>query len=290
MSRMLALLLCLACALQLVACATTHANIADYADGPLKRKGVLHPVEKGQTLYRIARTYNVPVQELAEVNDLSDPTKLAVGQALWIPGAEKVLAVSMNATPAPTKPRAKARAVPARQATSSAPPASTPPATTTATAPPAPAKVAPAEPESDPDPPPPPPPEDEPKVQVAHSRFIWPVKGGVVGSRFGVRDGTQHDGIDIDAPKGTAIVAADAGEVLYVGNQKGYGNLVLVRHSDNLITVYAHNDANNVAAGDHVKQGQELAVVGQTGNATGPHCHFEVRQDRLPRNPLFFLP
>jgi murein DD-endopeptidase MepM/ murein hydrolase activator NlpD len=78
--------------------------------------------------------------------------------------------------------------------------------------------------------------------------------------------------------------------VLYVGSQKGYGNLILVRHSDNLITVYAHNDENKATVGAHVRQGEQIAVVGQTGNATGPHLHFEVRQDRIPRNPLFFLP
>lgn len=268
--------------LALAACQTVRPQIADYSDGPLSRKGVLHPVQKGQTLYRIARTYGVPLQELAEVNDLSDPTKIAVGQALWIPGADKVLAVGApGSTPAPPAPRPKAKPAPVRVAVT------TPPAEKSSP-PPAPPPKQPAV-DPDPDPPPPPPPEDEPKVEVAHSRFIWPVKG-VVGSRFGVRDGTQHDGIDIDAPKGTVIVAADAGEVLYVGTQKGYGNLVLVRHADNLITVYAHNETNSVNAGDQVKRGQELGQVGQTGNATGPHCHFEVRQDRVPRNPLFFLP
>jgi murein DD-endopeptidase MepM/ murein hydrolase activator NlpD len=218
---------------------------------------VLHPVEKGQTLWRIARAYHVSVQTIAEVNDLSDPTKLEVGQALWIPGAEALIKVP------PVPERAEVQERPRiRHSTMVA---------------------------TRDDEPPPLPPEDEPKVQVHHSRFIWPLKGPIA-SRFGVRNGNQHDGIDIDAPQGTPIVAADGGEVLYAGVQRGYGNLILVRHSDNLITVYAHNDRNQVKVGDHVGKGQEIAVVGQTGRATGPHLHFEVREERIPRNPLFFLP
>lgn len=237
----------------LAACRSTPAHMPDdLVEGPVKARGVYHPVEKGQTLWRIARAYELSLQELAEVNDLEDPAKIHVGQKLWVPRAVAVRQVEPAAslvTPAPPPTKQ-----PTRQ------PAPTP------------VKE-----------------EPPPRVQLAKTRFIWPVDG-VLYSRFGIRDGTQHDGIDISAPKGTPVVAADDGHVLYAGVQRGYGNIVLVKHADELITIYAHNEVNLVETGQRVKLGQPLAKVGQTGRATGPHLHFEVRKKRLPRNPLFFLP
>jgi murein DD-endopeptidase MepM/ murein hydrolase activator NlpD len=119
--------------------------------------------------------------------------------------------------------------------------------------------------------------------------FIWPVDG-VVTSRFGIRWGKRHDGIDIAAPEGTPVVAAAAGSVLFAGNEGGYGNLVILQHKKNMITIYAHNRSIEVKEADTVQQGQKIAQVGQTGRATGPHLHFEIREGRNPRNPLFFLP
>lgn len=233
----------LAVCLALFACRTASPVPDDLPDGPVRGPGVLHPVEKGQTLWRIARAYDVKPQLLAEVNDLLDPTQVKVGQALWIPGAKKRLAV-----------------------------------------PPAPSLVDKAGPDPSAG-------DDEPgsKLDVARTRFIWPVKG-VLYSRFGVREGAQHDGIDISAPQGTVVVAADSGVVLFAGSQRGYGNIILLKHADGLLTIYAHNHENTVRQGDRVKSGQRIGVVGQTGRASGPHLHFEVRKNRLPRNPLFFLP
>lgn len=242
-----------------------HAGVDELEDGPLRRKGVLHPVARGQTLWRIARAYGITLQELAEVNDVVDPTKIQVGQALWIPGADRVREVA----PAPSLVRDDPLPLPP-------PPALRPDDPKPRRRLEAHAKPPPAE-------------EPEPKPDVRPTRFAWPVKG-TVSSRFGVRDGGQHDGIDILAKAGTPILAADAGEVLYAGVQRGYGNLVLVKHADGLITVYAHNTENRVKAGEQVRRGQVIATVGQTGRASAPHVHFEVREQRLPRNPLFFLP
>ncbi|HEY0839187.1 MAG TPA: M23 family metallopeptidase, partial [Vulgatibacter sp.] len=120
-------------------------------------------------------------------------------------------------------------------------------------------------------------------------RLQWPVQG-VLYSRFGARGATRHDGIDIAAPEGSTIVAAADGEVIHSGTQRGYGNLVIVRHEGGLITIYAHNRENLVRDGAQVKRGQPIAKVGRTGRATGPHCHFEVRQGTTPLDPLDFLP
>ncbi len=240
----------------------------DLAEGPNTQPGIQHTVAKGQTLWRIARTYGVSPQELAEINNLPDPTKLEVGQALWIPGAERVLEVPTPGTVTVATPKPAAR--------------KPPPAVEHKTADVKPVAAKEDAPDADDA-------DEQPKVEVKHSRFIWPVKGPVE-SPFGVRGSSQHDGIDIKAPPGSAIIAADAGEVIYSGVQRGYGNLVLLKHADGLITIYAHNTENEVKVGAHVGKGDRIASVGQTGRATNPHLHFEVRKDRIPRNPLFFLP
>jgi murein DD-endopeptidase MepM/ murein hydrolase activator NlpD len=120
--------------------------------------------------------------------------------------------------------------------------------------------------------------------------FAWPVRRGQVTSGFGPRAGSHHDGVDIAAPRGLPIVAAAAGEVLYAGRLRGYGNVVIVDHGGGYASVYAHNARNLVRAGAHVEHGEAIATVGQSGQATGPHLHFEIRKDNVARDPLRYLP
>ena len=113
---------------------------------------------------------------------------------------------------------------------------------------------------------------------------------GVISSGFGARDGRVHAGIDIAAPLGTAIHAAAGGQVLYAGDgMHGYGNVILVQHGDGFLTVYAHNEENLVRAGDRVEKGQIIGRVGETGNASGPHLHFELRFADAPVSPLHYV-
>src|SRR4029434_10399741 len=125
--------------------------------------------------------------------------------------------------------------------------------------------------------------------QVVHGLFLWPVDGEV-SSGFGMRSGRPHDGIDIRAEKGTPVYAAAAGEVVHSDPLSGYGNLILIRHRDNYFTAYAHNDKNLVKEGQRVEQGDLIARVGETGNATGYHLPFEIRQSPTPMDPMLFLP
>jgi lipoprotein NlpD len=120
-------------------------------------------------------------------------------------------------------------------------------------------------------------------------RFSWPVPGGVLSSRFGIRNGVMHDGVDISAPAGTPVRAADLGVVIFSGRLRGYGNVVILRHDDHYVTVYAHNRINSVREGDRVGRGQIIAEVGTSGRTTGPNLHFEVRHDNLAQNPLNYL-
>lgn len=123
------------------------------------------------------------------------------------------------------------------------------------------------------------------------ARFRWPVDAPRVTSLFGARWGRPHEGIDLQAAIGTPVYAADEGEVVYAGNTvRGYGNMVVLKHADALMTVYAHNSVLLVKVGQHVASGQRIALSGQSGHATGPHVHFEVRRDQVPRDPLQFLP
>lgn len=126
-------------------------------------------------------------------------------------------------------------------------------------------------------------------IEVDHNRFAWPVVGEI-SSLYGVRRGRRHDGVDVRSPRGTSIHAAADGEVVYSKRLRGYGNLILLKHSKNFFTVYAHNSVNLVKKGTRIREGQVIAKVGSTGRATGPHVHFEVREGTKPRNPLFFLP
>ena len=120
--------------------------------------------------------------------------------------------------------------------------------------------------------------------------LIWPVKGQLT-SRFGNRSGRHHDGIDIGARRGTSIVAAAEGKVMFAGwGPIGYGLMIIIKHKNDLTTVYAHNSHIHVHKNQMVKKGQKIASVGSTGRSTGPHLHFEVRNDSLPMNPLNYLP
>lgn len=121
--------------------------------------------------------------------------------------------------------------------------------------------------------------------------FRWPARGRVIAG-FGPKPtGQQNDGINLALPEGTPVKAADDGVVAYAGNElKGYGNLVLVRHSNGFVTAYAHASELMVKRGDTIKRGQVIAKSGQTGNVTSPQLHFEIRKGASPVDPMQHLP
>jgi len=118
--------------------------------------------------------------------------------------------------------------------------------------------------------------------------MAWPAPGVLI-SGFGERERDHHEGIDLACPEGTPVRAAEDGIVLFSGERRGYGKLVLLAHEGDLVTVYAHNSENLVSVGDRVARGESIARVGHTGNATGSHVHFEVRVGTRPHDPLGFL-
>jgi len=119
----------------------------------------------------------------------------------------------------------------------------------------------------------------------------WPVAAPRITSPFGARWGRPHEGVDLVAAPGTPVLAAADGVVAYAGHGiRGYGNLIVLSHPGGLLTVYAHNSVLSARQGERVKRGHVIALSGQSGRATAPHLHFEVRRGESPVDPLPFLP
>jgi lipoprotein NlpD len=126
------------------------------------------------------------------------------------------------------------------------------------------------------------------KVGRRDGALSWPLRG-VLYARFGRKGNEAHDGIDLAAPAGTPVKTAAPGTVLFAGEQKGYGLIVIVEHAAQLVTLYAHNRDVRVKGGQAVREGQVIATVGDSGKTSGPHLHFEVRREGVPVDPLEHL-
>lgn len=237
--------------------------------------GRYHLVRAGDTGIAIARAYGVPWSEVVTANGLEDPYILRVGQRVLIPGAGASETVSRGRSSAAERAArfeldiedivtgsqpavAENAPPPRREPTRSRPLASTAPV----------------------GPPPP-----------VRGGFQWPANGEVV-ARFGKgRSGERNDGIKIGLPIGTPVVAANDGVVIYAGSDvPALGGLVMLRHSNGLITVYGHASELLVQRGQTVKRGQAIALSGDSGFAPQPQLHFEMRQGRDPVDPLSRLP
>lgn len=127
-------------------------------------------------------------------------------------------------------------------------------------------------------------------LRVGSGRFSKPVsRGYTISSTFGRRWGSYHTGIDLAMPIGSSILAADGGTVVFAGRQSSYGKLVIIDHGGNVQSYYAHNSSLKVSRGDKVFKGQKIALSGNTGRSTGPHLHFEVRINGVPKNPKNYV-
>src|SRR4051794_32563316 len=241
-----------------------------------------HFVNHGDTLASIARKNHISAAELARANGLDPSAKLKLGARLAVPGA-KTAAVAAPLAAAPVgsapvagtlQPVAAAPAPATKMAAVAAPVQSARLAQATANvedkAAEAPAKAA--------------------ETTSALPTFRWPVRGKVVTSYGAKTNGKSNDGINLAVPEGTPVKAAEDGVVAYSGNElKGYGNLVLVRHSNGYVTAYAHASELMVKRGDPIKRGQIIAKSGQSGEVGSPQLHFEIRKGSSPVDPLQFL-
>lgn len=233
-----------------------------------------HVVEKGDTLYSISKKYNVDMTSLSRLNELEEPYALNVGQVLSLPAslgtASSYVADTGGGSSSYTYKKTAAKNNNKKTAVSNSKKVASNKYSNK--------KIAKKS--------------NQKKVSVYRkSKFVWPVRGTVV-SNFGlVGKGRKNDGINIKAATGTNIKAADKGIVAYAGNElKGFGNLVLIKHSDGYITAYAHIDKMYVKKGQKVLRGEKIATVGSTGSVNSPQLHFEVRAGKKAVNPRSYLP
>ncbi|MFC5385992.1 peptidoglycan DD-metalloendopeptidase family protein [Aquamicrobium segne] len=231
-------------------------------------------VQQGDTLSAISRKSGVSVAALQQANGLADGN-IRIGQKLTIPGvtsapaAATAIAAVQQPQPAKVDPvkTASLPAPAAKQATSQAPATYTPPRQAEKTA----VLV------------------DDDGAAAPNATGIgkmrWPVKGRVISSF-----GQGGDGIDISVPKGTSVKAAENGVVIYAGDGlKEFGNTVLVRHENGLVTVYGNASELSVKRGQTVRRGDQIALSGMSGNAKAPKLHFEVRKNSAPVDPSSYL-
>jgi murein DD-endopeptidase MepM/ murein hydrolase activator NlpD len=236
----------------------------------------VHVVNHGDTLLSIARRNHISVAELTRANHLEPSAKLSLGMKLIVPGAKTAAAATPAAAPVAVA-AAQPLAAPAAPVTKLAA-ADTPQK----------ARLAQAAPNA-----------EEPAVASpvkaaettgALPTFRWPVRGKVITAYGAKANGKANDGINLAVPEGTPVKAADDGVVAYSGNElKGYGNLVLIRHSNGYVTAYAHASELMVKRGDTIKRGQVIAKSGQSGEVQSPQLHFEIRKGSSPVDPLQFL-
>jgi len=270
--------------------------------------GIYHKVQKGETIQQIAKKYNVPEKEIINANKKGpfnfDPQKIKEGDLIWIPLDKASAEIERE-----NEPELKEKPEPKEKLEYQ------PKSTNTKTQNqkiedknnnyedsknnkgndkkgetgigtqliqpkdkkdfPSLAKV------------------DIKRDKIANDnkinlKFIKPVQGKII-SEFGPRNGRMHKGIDIQAPEGESIKAAEDGVVIFSGFLKGYGNVVIIKHEGDFFTVYAHNRVNLVKEGEFVKKGQVIGNVGMTGNAQTPHLHFEVRKKTRPLDPTEYV-
>lgn len=239
-----------------------------------------HVVASGETLYAIARRYNMSAQQLIAANGLANPNALRIGQRLVVSSSGQPLPQATQATQAAQLPsvaaaptQTPAQVVAARSYTRPQPTQAQPVSVQQTAA------IQQVAARSD---------------EIAEQtplQFRWPIRGRVLSTFGSGSDGIRNDGVNIAVPEGASIRAAEEGEVVYAGNElRGFGNLVLVQHRGGYVTAYAHNSRLDVQRGDRVQRGEVIARAGSTGDVETPQLHFEIRRGTTPVDPAPYLP
>ena len=239
----------------------------------------LHKVKAGETVFSLSQKYGVDLKSIIRDNDLVEPYILGVGDNIRIPKSARYIP-----RPHITVEDETGKIVALRK------PSSRP----TIKAPPAQLKSAIATPK-------PKTPWKKPSPMVikhqapkltggAKPRFLMPVKGRIVG-KYGPQGGGKHnDGINILAARGSKVLAAENGVIVYAGNElRGFGNLILIKHANGWTSAYAHMDKMSIRKGQTVKRGDTIGTVGMTGHINKPQLHFELRRKSKTINPQAYV-
>lgn len=216
----------------LVACGSKGGGSSSAGVSPSAGVGT-YTVQRGDTLYKIARQHGQTVDELMRVNSIKDPSRLRVGQVLRVRGGSGGVLPSAGSTTAQTPPQSRAASVAAPR----------------------------------------------------HINLVWPAQGS---HQRGT--GNHSQGVFIKGQRGAPIKAAAAGRVVYAGSGlRGYGNMVIIAHDNQFLTVYAHNDELLVKENESIKQGQQIARMGNT-DSTDVQLYFELRYDGKAVDATRYLP
>jgi murein DD-endopeptidase MepM/ murein hydrolase activator NlpD len=258
--------------------ASTPAATPSPALAAVPADAYVHVIASGESLYTIARLYNVTAQAIVSANGMASPDKIYVGQKIVIPGMKgsgapksdlKTPTVTATLPEKPAQAATQAPTVVADVSPNESTPIASPKLIETDT----PVNKPLVQPKA------------EPKLSGA-DKFRWPVSGRVI-TDFGNSKGT---GINIEAPEGAAVRAAENGQVIYVGSGvEGYGNLILIRHPNGYVSAYAHLKDMSVSKGDVVNRGDSIGSAGMTGGVSRPQLHFELRKGATPVDPVPLL-
>ncbi len=272
----------------------------------IQAKGVYHLVKKGETVWSIARVYNIKLQDLAEINNIEDPALVKEDTIIFIPDAKQVIDDVMTSAkimdplvsapvvediskvtdlqqpdldkkispPVATEKQPTTKVLPREESVSKkAIPAQK--CTDKKIESRSKAKL---------------PVEEKEKIKIEKGRFIWPVRG-TVKTRFGIQPNkTYHNWIKIVSVSGKQVKASASGTVIFSSGLKNYGETIIIRHEKEFATVYTHLKKRYVKGDQNVKKGEAIALVGQKDEAGNPYINFEIRFRGKARNPLFFLP
>ncbi|SKA73572.1 Murein DD-endopeptidase MepM and murein hydrolase activator NlpD, contain LysM domain [Clostridium sp. USBA 49] len=215
--------------------------------------GVLYKIKEGETLWDLALLNKVDINKIIKVNNLENPEKLKLNQKIIIPDISSVKSPALNASLEKSSSSNVSKKTVNRGGSGLS------------------------------------------SVSLGSSstnnssfKGSLPVSGSI-SSKFGERWGKFHKGIDIAASTGTNVYAFADGKVIFSGLQNSYGNLLIIDHGNGFKTYYAHNSKLLVSEGQVVEKGDHIAEVGSTGNSTGSHCHFEIRKNDSPVNPLNYI-
>lgn len=230
------------------------------AASAVSSEGTLYTVKAGDTLYSIALEFGHDWRELAKANNLTDSSKIFVGQKIRVDGFSGASA-STPQTASTDDSAVEVTPIPPVGGGVKPVPPQSPVVQTPVEAP-------------------------KPNLANANMGFIWPHQGEIIQ---GFKAGSSK-GVDFSAKVGDAVSAAQAGKVVYSGSAlRGYGNLIIIKHDNNLLTAYAHNKTLLVKEGEPVTKGQKIAEAGQS-DAERPKLHFEVRKQGKPVDPMEYLP
>tara|TARA_X000000950_G_scaffold91729_1_gene115470 strand:+ start:75 stop:962 length:888 start_codon:yes stop_codon:yes gene_type:complete len=217
-------------------------------------KQSFHKVKKGETLYSISRQYKTDVYSISKLNNLKNINSINEGQALKIYGDLKIETKSNYRS---NVNKANLKKIDSKKKSLKFAKKKTP---------------------------------NLKQTFNKNSKFIWPIKGKLISKYGKSNDGFFNDGININSKLNQKVSASNDGVIIYSGNEiPGYGNLILIKHSQNWITAYAHLAKVSIEKGDKVKKGQIIGLVGKTGNVRKPQLHFEIRKGKEAVNPLNYL-